>query len=290
MSENVFEDRGLQSYLNEIAQVDPLTREEEEKLAVKAQKGDKEAINKILTANLKFVVRVAARYQNRGLTLSELISEGNQGLIKAIEKFEPERHNKFISYAVWWIKQRIISALTEKNNLIRMPLDKVNLLNKINKQKERTYSITGSRPDEQEISEDTNVPLKHIKKVKMQEINTVSIHDKSHSSHQGQIDFDNFLRDVSIADPKELYLAKRRDKKIERALNELPARDSFIIREYFGLEGKKGKNFAQIAEELGLSRERVRQIQKKALERVSETLDFDYEDEFIYNTNSTNTP
>jgi len=288
MSENVFDDRGLQSYLNEIAKVDPLTREEEHALAVKAQKGDKEAINRVLTANLKFVVRVAARYQNRGLTLSELISEGNQGLIKAIEKFEPERHNKFISYAVWWIKQKIISALTDKNNLIRMPLDKVNLLNKINKKKEMIYSITGKRPDEGEIARDTNVPLKHIKKVKRQEINTVSIHDKSYNSNHDQINFDDFLKDMSINDPKDLYLAKKRDKKIERALSELPARDSFIISEYFGLEGKKGKNYAQIAEELGLSRERVRQIQKKALEKIAETLDFDFEEEYIYNSHANN--
>ncbi|MCF7911052.1 MAG: RNA polymerase sigma factor RpoD/SigA [Candidatus Cloacimonetes bacterium] len=290
MSENVFDDQGLQLYLNEIAKLDPLTREEEHALAIKAQKGDKEAINKILTANLKFVVRVAARYQNRGLTLSELISEGNQGLIKAIEKFEPERHNKFISYAVWWIKQKIISALTEKNNLIRMPLDKINLLNKINYHKEMTYSITGKRPDEIEISQTANVPLKHIKKVNAQEINTFSIHDKNYNSNNDPIHFDNFLKDVSINDPKELYLAKKRDKKIERALSELPARDSFIIREYFGLEGKKGKNYAQIAEELGLSRERVRQIQKKALEKIAETLDFDFEEEYIYNSNVTNLP
>ena len=284
MGENVFDDQGLQSYLSEIAKIKPLSREEELRLAKKAKAGDKKAINKILTSNLKFVVRVASRYQNRGLTLNELISEGNQGLIKAIEKFEPERHNKFISYAVWWIKQKIISALTEKSNLIRMPLDKVNLLNKIKQQKEMTYSKTGDRPDEKSISQKTNVPLKHIKKVEKQEINTVSIHDKSYNSRHEHISFEEFLSDVSMNDPKELYLAKKRDKKIERVLSELPARDSFIIREYFGLEGKKGKNFAQIAEELGLSRERVRQIQKKALEKISESLDFDFEDEFIYNT------
>ena len=287
MSENVFNDRGLQSYLSEIAKNDPLTREEEQELALKAKDGDKEAINKMLRANLKFVVRVASHYQNRGLSLGELISEGNLGLIKAIEKFEPERHNKFISYAVWWIKQKIISALTEKNNLIRIPLDKVNLLNKIKHHKEMTYSVTGVRPDAKVISHETNVPLKQIRKVEKQDINTVSIHDKSYNSRHEHINFEDYLSDVSYSDPKELYLAQKREKKIERALGELPARDSFIIREYFGLEGKKGKNFAQIAEELGLSRERVRQIHKKALEKMAESLDFDFEEEFIYNTNIT---
>jgi RNA polymerase sigma factor (sigma-70 family) len=124
--------------------------------------------------------------------------------------------------------------------------------------------------------------------VKRQEINTVSIHDKSYNSNHDQINFDDFLKDMSINDPKDLYLARKRDKKIERALGELPARDSFIISEYFGLEGKKGKNYAQIAEELGLSRERVRQIQKKALEKIAETLDFDFEEEYIYNSHANN--
>ncbi len=287
MSENVFSDRGLQSYLNEIAKIDPLTREEEMEFALKAKEGDKEAINKILTANLKFVVRVASHYQNRGLSLSELISEGNLGLIKAIDKFEPERHNKFISYAVWWIKQKIISALTEKNNLIRIPMDKVNLLNKIKHHKEMTYSITGIHPDAKSLSHKTNVPLKRIKKVEKQEINTISIHAKRDNSQRDHISFEDYLSDVSISDPKELYLAEKREKKIERALGDLPARDSFIIREYFGLEGKRGKNFAQIAEELGLSRERVRQIHKKALEKIAESLEFDFEEEFIYNSNIT---
>jgi len=133
MAENVFEDKALQNYLNEIAKNDPYSREEEYELAIKAKKGDQEAINKLVNANLKFVVKVASRYQNRGLSLSELISEGNVGLIKAIEKFEPEKHNKLISYAVWWIRQKILFALAEKTNVIRMPLGKANIANKINK-------------------------------------------------------------------------------------------------------------------------------------------------------------
>lgn len=285
MSENVFEDKGLQFYLKEIAKVKPLSREEERELAVKAKKGDQQAINTILTANLKFVVKVASRYQNRGLTLGELISEGNQGLIKAIQKFEPERDNKFISYAVWWIKQKIISALTDKNNLIRIPMDKVNLLNKIKQQKEMEYSKTGTNITSKDVSQKTNVPLRHIKKAEKQDINTVSIHDNSYNSKHEKMSFEDFLSDVSLSDPKEIYLKERQDEKIERALSKLPARDSFIIREYFGLEGKKGKNFAQIAEELGLSRERVRQIQKRALKKIAESLDYDFEEEFIVNSN-----
>jgi len=281
MSENVFDDRGLQIYLGQIASIDPLSREEEQKYAKRAKQGDKAAINIILESNLKFVVKIAARYQNRGLTLTELISEGNQGLLKAIEKFEPERQNKFISYAVWWIKQRIISSLTEKNNLIRIPLDKANLINKIKNQKDKIYQRSGEKVGLEHISKTTNIPLKHIKKAKLQDINTLSIDSESYNSNHDLIRFDEFLSDPGISDPKELYLAVRRDNKIDRILGELPARDSFIIKEYFGLDGKKGKNFAQIAEELGLSRERVRQIQKKALGKIAESLDYDFEETFI---------
>lgn len=284
MSENVFDDKGLQSYLSEIADIEPLSREEEQRLAKLAKEGDQAAINKILTSNLKFVVRVASRYQNRGLTLSELISEGNQGLVKALKKFEPERDNKFISYAVWWIKQKIISALTEKNNMIKIPLDKVNLLNKIKQEREMTYSKTGDIPDLSEVSDQIEVPLKQIKKAGRQDVNTVSIHERSYNSRHESVSFEEFISDLSLNDPKEIYLKNRRDKKIERALSVLPARDSFIIKEYFGLEGTQGKNFAQIAEELGLSRERVRQIQKKALEKMAESLEFDFEEEFLINS------
>ncbi|MCF7919880.1 MAG: RNA polymerase sigma factor RpoD/SigA [Candidatus Cloacimonetes bacterium] len=281
MSENVFDDRGLQIYLGQIAAIRPLTREEEQECAKLAKEGDKAAINRLVEANLKFVVKIASRYQNRGLTLTELISEGNQGLLKAIEKFEPERHNKFISYAVWWIKQKIISALTEKNNLIRIPLDKANLINRIKTEKDRIYRESGEVAHMGRISTNVNVPLKQIRKANLQNVNTLSIDENAHNSHNDPINFNEFLADPSITDPKQLYLAERRENKIEEILGELPARDSFIIREYFGLEGKKGKNFAQIAEELGLSRERVRQIQKRALEKIAESLDYDFEDTFI---------
>lgn len=283
MSENVFDDRGLQLYLGQIAAIEPMTREEEQRYARLAKNGDIEARQKIITANLKFVVKIASRYQNRGLSLTELISEGNQGLIKAIDKFEPERHNKFISYAVWWIKQKIISALTEKNNLIRMPLDKANLISKIKSEKEKIYKSSGNKAKIEDVSAVSNIPKRHIKKAQLQEINVLSLDDKSYNSHHDLVKFDEFLSDPDITDPRDLYLAEKREDKIEKVLGELPARDTFIIKEYFGLEGKKGKNFAQIAEELGLSRERVRQIQKKALEKIAETLEYDFEEFFIMN-------
>ena len=122
MSENVYNDKGLQQYLKDISKIPTLSREEENRLAIKAKNGDKEALNKLIESNLKFVVRVATKYQNRGLSFNELISEGNQGLIKAIEKFDPDKNIKLISYAVWWIKQSILQAIAEQSRLVRLPL------------------------------------------------------------------------------------------------------------------------------------------------------------------------
>jgi len=268
MSENVFKDKALQTYLNQIAKIDPLPKEEEYKLAIKAQAGDTRAVQQLVECNLKFVVKVAARYQNRGLSLSELISEGNMGLMKAIEKFDPEKHNKLISYAVWWIKQRILFALAEKTKIIRMPLGKANIANKIKIAEERVFSKTGKKATISEISEMTDLNTKAINKISQQSVKTVSLDDKSFTSKHDSVTLNDFLEDKEIQQPQTIYHREKMQESIEKSIQHLPARDAFIIKEYFGLDTGKGKNFAQIGEELGLSRERVRQIQKKALEKI----------------------
>jgi len=268
MAENVFEDKALQSYLNQIAKIKTLSREEENKIALKAKKGDKEAINKLVQSNLKFVVKISARYQNRGLTLAELISEGNMGLIKAIEKFEPEKDNKLISYAVWWIKQRILFALAEKTNVIRMPLGKANIANKIKIAREKIFSETGEKATIEEISEITDLNEKAINKINKQAVRTVSLEEPSYTSKHDAVTVKDFLEDADTVDPKTLYYRDKVKERIDNSIRKLPTRDALIVKEYFGLDSGKGKNFAQIGEELGLSRERVRQIQKKALQEI----------------------
>ena len=268
MTENVFEDKALQSYLNEIAKIKPLTREEEQELAIKAKQGDKKALDKLVTANLKFVVKVASRYQNRGLTLAELISEGNMGLIKAIEKFEPEQDNKLISYAVWWIRQRILFALAEKTNVIRIPLGKANLANKIKFAKDQVFSETGQKASVEEISDRTDLDEKAIRKINNQNIQTLSLDDQAYTDKHDTVAITDFLEDPAIVDPKTLYYQERVQDKIEESISKLPPRDAYIVKQYFGLEGDGSRNFAQIGEELGLSRERVRQIQKAALQSI----------------------
>ena len=268
MSENVFNDRALQSYLDQIAKIKPLSREEEQELAIKAQKGDKKALDKLVTTNLKFVVKVASRYQNRGLTLAELISEGNMGLIKAVEKFEPEQHNKLISYAVWWIRQRILFALAEKTNVIRIPLGKANIANKIKYAKDQVFSETGHTASLEEISDRTDLDEKAIIKMSAQNIQTLSLEDQSFTKKHDSVSLSDFLEDPGMVDPKTLYYKEKVQDKIEKSIEKLPPRDAFIVKQYFGLEGDDSRNFAQIGEELGLSRERVRQIQKAALQSI----------------------
>ncbi len=268
MAENVFEDKALQSYLNQISKIKPLSREEENKLALKAKKGDKDAINKLVRSNLKFVVKVAAQYQNRGLSLAELISEGNMGLIKSIEKFDPEKDNKLISYAVWWIKQRILFALAEKTNVIRMPLGKANIAAKIKIAKDKVFSETGEEATLEEISELTELNEKAIDKINKQIISTISIEDPSYTSKHEKVTLNDFLEDKQIQEPKTLYYREKVKERIKKSIMALLPREAYIVKKYFGLEGEKSKNFAQIGEELGLSRERVRQIQKIALQKI----------------------
>ncbi|KQC07559.1 MAG: RNA polymerase subunit sigma [Candidatus Cloacimonas sp. SDB] len=282
MAENVFQDKALQNYLNQIADIEPLSREEEHELAIRAKNGDKEAINKLVNSNLKFVVKVASRYQNRGLSLSELISEGNMGLIKAIEKFEPEKHNKLISYAVWWIKQKILFALAEKTNVIRMPLGKANIANKIKVARDKVFHKTGETASLEEISNLTDLNKRAIKKMNRQSINTVSIDDVSYTNDQEKVVLTDFLEDEKSNDPQKLYFREKVQDNIERSINKLPSREAYIVRKYFGLEGESSKNFAQIGEELGLSRERVRQIQKKALEKILKDTYGDLEEDIEY--------
>jgi len=268
MFENVFEDKALQNYLRDISKIKPLSREEENELAIKAKKGDKQAIDKLVTSNLKFVVKIASRYQNRGLSLAELISEGNMGLMRAIEKFEPEQHNKLISYAVWWIRQRILFALSEKTSIIRMPLGKANIANKIKMTRNKIFMETGKNASIKEIAKLTNLDEKTIKKISKEIVKTVSMEETSYTNKQEKVQLGDFLADEDSFNPQTLYYRERVQDSIEKSLEKLPSRAAYIVKEYFGLEGHDNKNFAQIAEELGLSRERVRQIQKKSLQKI----------------------
>lgn len=279
--ESVFADKALQNYLNEISKFKTLSREEEHELGIKARAGDADAMNRLIQANLKFVVKIAARYQNRGLSLSELISEGNIGLIKAIEKFDPDKDIKLISYAIWWIKQRIMLAVSEKSSLIRVPLGKSSTAHRIKATQERLFAETGEKASSEEIAERLNITEKSIDLLKEQMPETSSYDEVIQTTDFQDFSTRDMLEDRDTLDPQQLYHQDRLNSRIHRAINKLENREAEIIRTYFGLnDNHETKNFAQIAEVMGLSRERVRQIQKEALKKILVELKPD-EDGFV---------
>jgi RNA polymerase primary sigma factor len=259
------ESASLDKYLQEIGKEGLITVEEEVELAQRIKKGDRSALEKLTRANLRFVVSVAKQYQNQGLSLPDLINEGNLGLIKAAEKFDETRGFKFISYAVWWIRQSILQALAEQSRIVRLPLNQVGSLNKINKafaKFEQEYERT---PTPDELAETLELPRDKI-------TDTLRVSGRHVSVDAPFIEGeDNSLLDVLVnsdspkAD-KEL-LNESLIKEIERALSTLTERERDIVRSFFGI-GCQEMTLEEIGERFGLTRERVRQIKEKAIRRL----------------------
>ena len=289
--ENPAEDKGLQKYLSDIANIPTLSREDERQLIIKAQNGNQTAMNKLIECNLKFVVKVASKFQGKGLTLSELISEGNVGLIKAIKRFDVKRGTKLITYAVWWIQQAIQYAIYEKNRLIRIPAKTISTLSKIEDARQKHLASKGDEATLKELAKVVNIEERKAKDLIAQKSNVISLDEITHSrGTYGHPDALSRIKAHKVTDrsfsgdqddPQKIYYRKKIREKINKKIGELSSRDAHIIKEYFGFgEDDKGKNFAQIARELGLSRERVRQIFKQILEELrKETVnevDIDY--------------
>jgi RNA polymerase primary sigma factor len=283
--ENPAEDKGLQKYLSNIANIPTLSREEEKILLRKAQKGDKKAMDKLIESNLKFVVKVASKFQGKGLTLSELISEGNIGLIKAIKRFDVSRGTKLITYAVWWIQQTIQYAIYEKNRLIRIPAKTLSTLGKIEDARQRHRAAKGEEAELKEIAREIDIKEKRAKELLTRKTDVISLDEIYPDQSRSNRDALSRIRARGVGeeelDPQKIYYRRKLKEKINRKIAELNPRDAHIIKEYFGFgEDDKGKNFAQIARELGLSRERVRQIFKQILEELRKEaineVDIDY--------------
>lgn len=259
------ESASLDKYLQEIGKEDLISAEEEVELAQKIRKGDHESLEKLTRANLRFVVSVAKQYQNQGLSLPDLINEGNLGLIRAAEKFDETRGFKFISYAVWWIRQSILQALAEQSRIVRLPLNQVGALNKINKALAKFEQENERMPSVEELANETNMPKEKIADSLRVSGRHVSI---DAPFVEGE---DNSLLDVlqnpdsPRADNGLMEESLRRE--IERALATLSDRERDIVRSYFGL-GCTEKTLEEISEEFKLTRERVRQIKEKAIRRL----------------------
>ncbi|MFA9372455.1 MAG: RNA polymerase sigma factor RpoD/SigA [Labilibaculum antarcticum] len=262
------ESASLDKYLQEIGKEDLITVEEEVELAQRIKKGDQKALEKLTRANLRFVVSVAKQYQNQGLSLPDLINEGNLGLIKAAEKFDETRGFKFISYAVWWIRQSILQALAEQSRIVRLPLNQVGSLNKINKAFSKFEQEHERKPSPEELAESLELPADKV-------ADTLRVSGRHISVDAPFVDGeDNSLLDVLVNDDSPIadraLLNESLTKEIDRALATLTERESDIIKLFFGI-GIQEMTLEEIGEKFGLTRERVRQIKEKAIRRLRHT-------------------
>ena len=260
------EDQSLDKYLQEIGEVSLINAAEEVRLAKLVKKDDQDALNKLVQANLRFVVSVAKQYQNQGLSLGDLINEGNLGLIKAAKRFDETKGFKFISYAVWWIRQAILQALAEQSRIVRLPLNRVGALHKIGKVSSDLEQNYGREPSAEEIAEKLDMSSSEV-------TDTLKISSRHLSLdapfQEGE---DNRLLDVLEdevqAPPDEDLFDEALQKEVIKALSTLTDRESEVIRLYFGIGREKPMTLEQIGTRFGLTRERVRQIKEKAIRRL----------------------
>jgi RNA polymerase primary sigma factor len=262
------ESASLDKYLQEIGKEELITVEEEVELAQRIKKGDQAALEKLTRANLRFVVSVAKQYQNQGLSLPDLINEGNLGLIKAAEKFDETRGFKFISYAVWWIRQSILQALAEQSRIVRLPLNQVGSLNKINKAYSKFEQEHERKPSPEELADSLELPADKV-------ADTLRVSGRHVSVDAPFVDGeDNSLLDVLVNNDSpnadRSLIMESLAKEIHRALATLTERESDIIRLFFGI-GCQEMTLEEIGERFGLTRERVRQIKEKAIRRLRHT-------------------
>ena len=259
------ESASLDKYLQEIGREELITVEDEVELAQRIRKGDQSALEKLTRANLRFVVSVAKQYQNQGLSLPDLINEGNLGLIKAAEKFDETRGFKFISYAVWWIRQSILQALAEQSRIVRLPLNQVGALNKINKALARFEQENERQPSPEELAEMIDIPRDKI-------ADTMRVSGRHVSVDAPFVEGeDNNLLDVLVNDDSpnadKTLVNESLNKEIERALLTLAPREREIVKSFFGI-GCQEMTLEEIGERFGLTRERVRQIKEKSIRKL----------------------
>ncbi|TNE76284.1 MAG: sigma-70 family RNA polymerase sigma factor [Bacteroidetes bacterium] len=265
------ETASLDKYLQEIGRVELLTADDEVELARRIREGDRSALERLTKANLRFVVSVAKQYQNQGMSLPDLINEGNLGLIKAAERFDETRGFKFISYAVWWIRQSILQALAEQARIVRLPLNKIGTINKIN----RAYSELEQKferpPSAEELAEFLECTVNDVHQSLKNSGRHVSMDAPLVEGDESSSSMYDVLPNDSLPGPERELVIESLRKDIERSLSTLTAREGDVVRLYFGLNGKHPLTLEEIGERFELTRERVRQIKEKAIRRLKHT-------------------
>jgi RNA polymerase primary sigma factor len=261
------ETKSLNSYLQDVSKIDMITAEEEVELAQRIREGDQAALEKLTRANLRFVISVAKQYQNQGLSLSDLINEGNVGLVKAAKRFDETRGFKFISYAVWWIRQSILQAIAEQARVVRLPLNKIGDISKINKAAIHLEQIHQRKPTPEEIAKELDISVRKVKSSLKNSNKSLSMDAPFQEGEN-----DNNLYDVVSSgespNPDKALIHESLKIEIDRALDTLSPREADVVRLNFGLGGQPVMTLQEIGDTFDLSRERVRQIREKAIRRL----------------------
>jgi len=264
-----YEDNLLSVYLKDINKVPLLSREDEEKYARLAAKGDKKAKEILINSNLRFVVNVAKKFQNQGLPLSDLISEGNIGLMNAVDRFDVDKGYHFISYAVWWIRQSILKAICEKSRMIRLPLNRANELVQIEKARKFVQGGKSDTDEIQEIAEMMHMDANHVAEIVNISRDLISLESPVYSEKDSSV-LGDFIEDSGYKTPEYNAIEQNLKNDINEILTDLSFKESEIIQYRFGLNGKKQMSLKEIGDKFNLTKERIRQIEKKALKRLQQ--------------------
>lgn len=262
------ETASLDMYLHDIGRVELISAQEEVALAQKIKAGDQAALDKLVKANLRFVVSVSKQYQNQGLSLPDLINEGNFGLIKAAQRFDETRGFKFISYAVWWIRQSILQALAEQSRIVRLPLNKIGAINRINKTMSKLEQELEREPSYEEISAELDMLPQDISDTMRNHSRHMSMDAPLNSSNEDGGSMYDLMQNEASQNPDRVLLTESLQMEIFRSLSTLTEREADVVKLYFGLGGKHQHSLEEIGEKFGLTRERVRQIKEKAVRRL----------------------
>lgn len=260
-------DKVLATYLKEINRIPLLSREDEEKYAALASKGDKEARDILVRSNLRFVVNVAKKFKNRGIPMSDLIDEGNIGLMNAIEKYDVSRGYHFISYAVWWIRQAILKAIGEKSKMIRLPLNKFGELVQIDRTRKSLYEAKGREPEASEIAAELGMDEEDVADILSISREYISL-DAAVNDDKDANCVGDFVEDKINRRPEDEVLDNSFKEEMEKLLKSLPEKEAEIIRQRYGIGGVTPKSLKEIGDKLNLTKERIRQIEKRALLRL----------------------